>query len=510
MRPLRPAIALLVICSLSSFPAMGEQGAISELPLPALVDRITWGATPDELDRAAKMGPDAYIKEQLHPETKSLLPEKIQRRIASMSISKESAHDALIAARAYQLSVKRMPDGEEKNRARKTIQKIPRARASETAERATLRALYSRAQLQEQMTWFWMNHFNVYARKGNIGAVINDYEDRAIRPNAIGKFRDLLEATMRSAAMMIYLDNQYNRATRINENYARELMELHTLGIQGGYKQADVQELARILTGLGISYNKKPPRVNPELRSQIVQDGAFIFNPALHDYGNKVFLGQKIKGEGLTEVDKAVDMLAKHPSTARHISLKLARYFVADEPSDALIDIMAKTFLSSDGDIAATLYTMFSSEDFAKSLKAGKFKDPVQYTYSSLRLAFIGLPPIDRGDVVNGWLSRMGEALYGRVTPDGYPVRVSDWSGSGQMTMRFELARQIATKPSTFYLNGDKPKLKAIAMPHLLDQYKAKGLFADISAATRKVIDGSKSKQEANMYLLASPEFMHR
>jgi len=509
VRPPRSAIALLVTCLLPSVPAMGKQTALSELPLPALVDRITWGATPSELDRATKLGPEAYIKEQLHPPGKGSLPTEIQHRIDAMSISKESAQDAFIAAREYQLSVKRMPDGAEKNQARKTTQRIPRTRARETAERATLRALYSRAQLQEQMTWFWMNHFNVYSEKGNIGAVISDYEDRAIRSNALGKFRDLLEATIRSPAMMVYLDNYYNRATRINENYARELMELHTLGVQGGYKQSDVQELARILTGMGISYTKKLPQIDPELRSQIVQEGAFIFNPKYHDYGDKVFLGQTIKGEGLKEVDKAVDMLARHPSTARHISMKLAQYFVADEPSDALVDMMAKTFLSSDGDIAATLYTMFSSQDFAKSLKDGKFKDPVQYTYSSLRLAFSSLPPINRVDTVNGWLSRMGEALYRRVTPDGYPVRASDWSGSGQMTMRFELARQIATKPGAFYRNGDKSASKVI-VPHLLDQYKAKGLFADFSAATRKVIESSKSKQEVNMYLLASPEFMHR
>ena len=168
---------------------------------------------------------------------------------------------------------------------------MARERGAEVGERALWRALYSPNQLQDQMTWFWMNHFSVDSEKGDVGIFLSQYEDRAIRPHALGKFRDLLAATMRSPSMLIYLDNTQNVAGKINENYARELMELHTLGVDGGYSQNDVQELARILTGLGLGNSLEPPKVKTALRGQVVQQGYFLFNPARHDYGTKVFLG---------------------------------------------------------------------------------------------------------------------------------------------------------------------------------------------------------------------------
>jgi len=361
------------------------------------------------------------------------------------------------------------------------------------------------------MTWFWTNHFSIFARKGNIGAVLDDFDMRTVRPRALGKFRDLLEATMRSPAMLLYLDNQANRADSGNENYARELMELHTLGVNGGYTQKDVQELARILTGLGVSYSKQPPRMDSSLRAQVVQDGAFLFNPANHDYGDKVLLGHRIKGQGLAEVDEAADILARHPATARHISLKLAQYFVADRPPEALVDTMSKVFQASDGDIAQTLQAMFRSPAFAESLETGKFKDPVHYLYSALRLAYEALPPVSNVSAVKAWLTRMGQPLYGRVTPDGYPVAQSDWSGSGQMTIRFDVARQIATRPQTFYRSKNRKGTTALPpMPRLLDIALGTGLFSDLSPNTRKVIDQVESDHDSNTYLLASPEFMRR
>ncbi|HYG41389.1 MAG TPA: DUF1800 domain-containing protein, partial [Bordetella sp.] len=297
----------------------------------------------------------------------------------------------------------------------------------------------------------------------------------------------------------------------INENYARELMELHTLGVQGGYKQKDVQELARVLTGLEVNYGKKLPKMKPALRSQVVQEDGFLFNPARHDYGDKVVLGQHIKGAGLAEIDQVADLLARHPSTARHISLKLAQYFVADQPPKALVDAMAKTFQDSDGDIAQTMRTMFASEAFAKSLETGKFKDPMHYVYSALRLAYSEMPPVVRVDTVNGWLSRMGQPLYRRLTPDGYPMAQSDWSGSGQMTTRFDFAKQVAVNPQSFYRTGkDNTKANLPAIPKLADIYKQQKLYEQLTPATRKAIENAKSVQDANLYLLSSPDFMRR
>ena len=284
-----------------------------------------------------------------------------------------------------------------------------------------------------------------------MGAFIGSYEDRAIRAHALGKFRDLLAATIRSPAMLLYLDNAQNAAGKINENYARELMELHTLGVKGGYTQTDVQELARILTGLGIGRPDEPPKLRPELRAQVVLDGLFLFNPARHDYGDKQFLGHRIAGAGLAEVDQAVDLLARHPATAHFISAKLAAYFLGDAPPPALVDRMARTFLASDGDIAAVLQTLYASPEFARSLDAGVFKDPVHYVYSSLRLAYAGMPTIVNPRPALNLLRQLGQPLNQRLTPDGYPLAQSDWAGPGQMTARFETARAIAAAPPNFY-----------------------------------------------------------
>src|SRR5690606_15639372 len=338
-------------------PAMAAPPAIGPAALPALVDRLTWGFTPAEFERARKLGAQGYIDAQLSAQATPHLPPAIQGHIDRLTISKQSASAAFTKINEYRQTLRDMPDGPEKVALRRRMQAIANTRGADTARRATWRALYSANQLHEQMTWFWMNHFSMYAPKGHVGVALADYEDRAVRPHALGRFHDLLAATVRSPSMLLYLDNHYNRAGRINENYARELMELHTLGVDSGYSQKDVQELARILTGLGVNYRSTPPKMPVELRDQVVQEGNFVFNPRFHDYGDKLFLQRKIRGAGLAEVDEAVDILARHPATARHISRKLAQFFVADRPSDDLVAAMAKTFQSSDGDIAATLRT---------------------------------------------------------------------------------------------------------------------------------------------------------
>ncbi|MNU67128.1 hypothetical protein D3C71_564610 [compost metagenome] len=500
--------ALLLLPLAASVHAQQEDAA--RAADAALVNRITWGATPAELSRMQELGAERYLQAQLHPDPKARLPGDVQARIDALSISRQPSQDALAEQRGMRERAK-----DDSPAARQKIQRearlISRQRADDTASRAFWRALYSPNQLQEQMTWFWMNHFNVYAAKNDIGTYIDQYEEQAIRPHALGKFRDLLAATLRSPAMLVYLDNTQNAAGRINENYARELMELHTLGVKGGYTQKDVQELARILTGLGIHNKDELPKVKAELRGQLVQDGLFLFNPARHDYGDKVFLGRNIKGAGLAEVDAAVDLLARHPATARFISAKLAAYFVGDAPAPALIDRMAKTFLAKDGDIAATLQTLYASPEFAQSLKTGVFKDPVHYVYSSLRLAYADLPSIVNTRPGMNMLRQLGQPLNQRLTPDGYPQARSDWSGSGQMTARFETARGIAAAPQGFYREGDgKGPVDLPALPDLYQANAGNGLFAGLSSATRQAIEQARSPRDANTYLLASPEFMRR
>ena len=520
-RRILPCLAPLLLLPLAAA-ALAQPPAADPAREAALVNRITWGATPAELARIRELGPERYLQAQLHPAPGAALPPEVQRRIDALPISRQSDEDAQAEQRRLRQDAKdQTPDA--RVQAQRDARVIARDRADATADRAVWRALYSPNQLQEQMTWFWMNHFNVYAPKGDVGAFIGSYEDRAIRAHALGKFRDLLAATIRSPAMLLYLDNAQNAAGKINENYARELMELHTLGVKGGYTQTDVQELARILTGLGIGRPDEPPKLRPELRAQVVLDGLFLFNPARHDYGDKQFLGHRIAGAGLAEVDQAVDLLARHPATAHFISAKLAAYFLGDAPPPALVDRMARTFLASDGDIAAVLQTLYASPEFARSLDAGVFKDPVHYVYSSLRLAYAGMPTIVNPRPALNLLRQLGQPLNQRLTPDGYPLAQSDWAGPGQMTARFETARAIAAAPPNFYRDPAEnpqqqqqqqqqqtPQPPSPRLPDLLKAYAGTGLFDRLSPDTRQALAQAANPRDVNTYLLASPEFMRR
>jgi uncharacterized protein (DUF1800 family) len=278
----------------------------------------------------------------------------------------------------------------------------------------------------------------VHLYKSNIRLLIADYEE-TLRTHALGHFRDLLSATLHHPAMLRYLDSDQNAAGHINENYAREIMELHTMGVGSGYSQGGVQELARILTGAGVNQSAAEPKLKPELQRQYVHSGLFEFNPNRHDYGDKLFLGRNIKGRGLAEIDEALDMISRAPATAHFISRQLAVYFVSDNPSPQLVDRMAATFRQTDGDIAAVLKAMFTSPEFKDSLGT-QFKDPMHYAISAVRLAYDDKVILNVGPVL-GWLGRMAEPLYGHDTPDGFPLIEAAWSAPGQMATRFEIAR---------------------------------------------------------------------
>jgi uncharacterized protein (DUF1800 family) len=338
--------------------------------------------------------------------------------------------------------------------------------------------------------------------------MLGDYEENAIRPHALGRFRALLGATARHPAMIRYLDNEQNAANRINENYARELMELHTLGIDGGYSQRDVQELARILTGVGLNLGSNVPKLAPARQALYVRQGLFEFNPNRHDFGDKTFLGQTVKGRGLQEVDEALDRLARHPSTARFLSRKLAVYFIADEPSPALIERMTQAFQTSDGDIASTLRAMFRSPEFAASL-GRKFKDPVHYVISAVRLAYDDKPILNTAPVIN-WLNRLGEGLYNRETPDGYPLTQVAWASPGQMTTRFEVARAIGSGSAGLFRSEGPQPIERPAFPQLSNALYYRTLQTTLGPETRKALEQASSPQDWNTFLLSSPEFMTR
>jgi uncharacterized protein (DUF1800 family) len=472
-----------------------------------VVNRLAWGVNTSTMREVSAAGLAPWIDRQLHPGPVRL-PPSVQSQIDAMTISRRPVDQLALDLETRRKEADTTGSDEQRQAARQALQQEANQLAREAATRSVLRALYSPNQLQEQMVWFWMNHFNIHQGKHNLRVLVGDYEEHAIRPYALGRFRDLLAATARHPAMLLYLDNAQNAAGRINENYARELMELHTLGVDAGYTQRDVQELARILTGAGVSHGNPPPKLRRELQTQYVQSGLFEFNPHRHDYGDKTFLGKTVKGAGLAELDEALDRLSRHPATARFVSRKLAAYFVADEPPSALVERMSTTFLHSDGNIAATLKTMIESPEFAQSL-GHKFKDPVHYVISSVRLAYDDKAILNAGPILN-WLNRMGEPLYGRQTPDGYPLAGSAWASPGQMATRFEIARAIGSGSAGLFRAEGMQPVERPAFPQLANALYYQSLQAGLSQATRQALDQAASPQEWNSFLLASPEMMYR
>src|ERR1700739_306644 len=315
------------------------------------------------------------------------------------------------------------------------------------AQRLT-RDIYANAQLQEVMTDFWLNHFNVFLHENEATPYyMVSFERDVIRPRTLGKFEDLLEATAHSPAMMLYLDNASsigpdstaaeradkrpnNKKKRegLNENYAREVMELHTLGVNGGYSQADVTQVARILTGWSV---ERPER-----------GGGFQFEPNRHEPGTKVVMGEKFKDHGEPEGRELLHMLATRPATAQFISRKLALRFVSDSPPQALVDRMAKTFLSSDGDISAVLGTLFHSQEFwDTTVYRAKVKTPVEFVVSAVRA---GNADIENMQPLANAVREMGMPLYGCVTPNGYSWQSDTWVSTNALVNRMNFALSLA------------------------------------------------------------------
>lgn len=502
MRHLWLAIVVCFACAASSMPAVA--GAPDNA---ALIDRLTWGQTSQALVDINRLGPDRWLKSQLRPSGPPQLPPEVQTQIDALRISREPMTQIAMSIDAQTRAANKLEDPVARQAAQQAYQKAMSDLKQEAIARSLLRDLYSPNQLQEQMTWFWLNHFSVQADKGDIRTMIGDYEDQAIRPHALGKFRDLLKAADLHPAMLRYLDNYQSAVDHINENYAREILELHTLGVGSGYSQKDVEEMARVLTGVGLNFSLNTPKLKAGQQAFYARRGLMEFNPARHDFGPKVVLGRQIDGTGLSEFEQTLDALARNPATARHISNKLALYFVGETPPK-LIDRMTATYLRSDGDIAEVLGVLFKSSAFKASL-GKKIKDPMHYAVSAVRLAYDGRP-IANTVPLQSWINRLGQSLYGRDTPDGYPLEDAAWSGPGQLTTMFEVARQIGANSAGLFKPNTAGAEDQPAFPQLQNAFFYNTLEERLSPQTRSALAQARSPAEWNTLFLSSPEFLHR
>jgi uncharacterized protein (DUF1800 family) len=475
-------------------------------PYP-LANRLSWGASTSSVEQFRQQGWHKALAIQLHP-TAQPLPPVLQAQIDSMTISSTPLPELVRRMEQQRKDADGIQVDEAKKVAQQAYQQELNRLQREAGTRHLLRALYSPNQLQEEMTWFWLNHFSVHQGKSNLRAMLGDYEESAVRAHALGNFRDLLAAVVMHPAMLRYLDNDQNALGHLNENFARELMELHTLGVDGGYTQHDVQELARVLTGVGINQGTTNPGQKKDLQSYYVRSGLFEFNPARHDFGDKVLLDKPIRGRGLDEVGDALDRLALHPATAHFLSRKLALYWLSDTPPEALVQRMALRYLQSRGDIATTLEALFSAPEFAAA-SGQKFKDPMRYVVSAVRLAYDQKPVLNVGPMLN-WLNRMGEPLYGRVTPDGYNLLSSAWDSPGQMATRFEIAKAIGSGSAGLFKTEGPQAQERAAFPQLSNALYFQFIAKTLAPTTTQALDQAVSPQEWNTFLLSSPEMMVR
>ncbi|HEY1589333.1 MAG TPA: DUF1800 domain-containing protein, partial [Rhodanobacter sp.] len=421
----------------------------------AWLRRDSFGFDSTTLARYRELGRTRFLDEQLAGGDDSL-PPQVAAQIQNLTVISTPLAQQLADYQERAQQFKQVPAGPAKDAAKTAFQQYRRDIYQQAAQAEMLHAIYGGDQLKEQLVWFWLNHFSVYADKGPVRLFTADYEEHVIRPHALGKFKDLVMATLQSPAMLVFLDNVHNVKDKTNENYARELMELHTLGVNSGYSQQDVQQLMRILTGAGLLPAKPAARRNLFARTRpgLVRDGLFVFNPNQHDFGDKNFLGQTIQGTGYNEIAQAVDLIVRQPACAHFISQQLATYFIADQPPTSLVDAMASTFQRTDGDIAAVMRTMLLSPE-AAAIDEHKFKDPMRFLVSAMRLTYDGQPIPNAMPLVN-WLRQMDEPLYGRITPDGWPLDSASWTGSGQMSKRFDFAGVIGSGRNRLFVdNGD-------------------------------------------------------
>ena len=501
-----------------------------------VLNRITFGPRPGDVARVQQMGIERFIDEQLHPER---IPDAgVAGRLdgfetlglSSREIAQRYEIPAIQARRERQKQAGDKPADPPPN-PQQTAMDPERQRANlpllELSQQRVVRAVYSDRQLEEVLTDFWFNHFNVDSRKGPARYMLTEYERDAIRPHVLGRFRDLLGATAKSPAMLFYLDNWMsadpngphvdrsrpaagalgarlrqrraqggqsamplrpeqqaarNRPTGLNENYGRELLELHTLGVDGGYAQKDVTEVARAFTGWSI----QTPRLG----------GGYRFAPALHDDGVKSVLGHVIKaGGGERDGEEVLDVVSRHPSTARFISTKLARRFVSDAPPQALVDRMAAAFLKTDGDLRAVMTVLLTSREFlSPEADRAKVKNPFEFVVSALRAT--GADVRNAVPVVRA-VAQLGMPLYQCQPPTGYKDTADTWVNTGALVNRMNVASSIASGNMPGVRLSDPPKPEAV-------------VGGVLSETTRNTIARAKTNEQALALALGSPEFQRR
>jgi uncharacterized protein (DUF1800 family) len=381
----------------------------------------------------------------------------------------------------------------------------------ELIDAKVFRALHSTRQLEEVLVDFWLNHFNVFSGKGPVRMLVTSYERDAIRPHVFGRFRDLVLATARHPAMLFYLDNWQSQVPRadaqpqpggsgtaprrlgLNENYGRELMELHTLGVDGGYTQTDVVNVARAFTGWTIH---EPNRY-----------GEFHFNPAMHDREEKVVLGHTIpRGGGESDGLKVIEILSRHPSTAKFIARKLAQRFVADDPPKALVDHVASVFRKTDGDLRAVTEALLLSKQFlSEGAWQSKLKSPLELVLSALRTLHADVTDTT---VLAQRIAELGQPLYGKPEPTGYPNTSDAWSSSAGLVARINFAAALSS--------GQIPgvKVEIDVLPSDARQLATRLLGVQPAAATLSAFENrsgaTPSPESVAAVLLASPDFQKR
>lgn len=516
---------------------MTQSQTAASYPPPQLIRAVAMGRQPlpdDPLTRAAveriarrlkfnsKIEDENEAMQPVVPLDRLLSEEQIlflrkgtpdQRRKVLAMIPREQMEDVIIAM-TPQMRNQLQPFATPEMRRKMLLANNPQQVVFyDLAEAKLYRAIYSNRQLAEELSDFWFNHFNVNFDKGADRFLIPTYEREAIRPHVLGHFRELLEATASSPAMLFYLDNWQsvapaiegrqsgNRPRRgLNENYARELMELHTLGVDGGYTQKDVTEVARCFTGWTIR--------NPQ------QGGDFYYNDRMHDKGEKVVLGVTIPaGGGRDDGEKVLDILAEHPSAAKFISTKLAKRFVADDPPPDLIERMAATFRETHGDIREVMRTMLESKEFfSQGAYHAKVKTPLEMIASAVRATGA---KVDYAMPLANQIAQLGEPLYRKIEPTGYSSANAEWVSSASLLGRMNFALQLA--------QNKVPGVKVDETKFVEDPQKEarKLMDADVSAGTRaamaKALAEQKTKEPkaATSSLMAglvmgSPEFQRR